>query len=285
MGVDSVSIYYKTFKQSTIGPAVVISSGRTEAAVKYKELIFDLYNNGYSIYIHDHRGQGLSGRMTTDPDMGYVRDFQDYITDLNTFYDRVVKAEDHSKIYLLAHSMGGAIGMRYLQQFPNDFNAAAFSSPMLGLIPPTCAIVEVFNTEQPKYALGQNKYNDDYDGFKGNTLTTSQIRYNRMVKAYEETPEARLGGATYTWVFESCEEFKPLFNDIDKIETPFVLFSAEKEKIVYPYAHQKFYDEAKRLGKVCEAFEIESANHELLIEKDTPRMETINTTLEFFERF
>jgi alpha-beta hydrolase superfamily lysophospholipase len=29
--------------------------------------------------------------------------------------------------------MGGAIGMTYLEQNPNDFNAAAFSSPMLGL--------------------------------------------------------------------------------------------------------------------------------------------------------
>jgi len=71
IGKEDVKIYYKIFKQeSNEKAAIVISTGRTEAAIKYKELIYDLYNNGYSIYIHDHRGQGLSGRMLENHDMG-----------------------------------------------------------------------------------------------------------------------------------------------------------------------------------------------------------------------
>ena len=76
-GAENIKIYYKIFKQkSKEKGAIVISSGRTEAAVKYKELIFDLYNNGYSIYISDHRGQGLSSRMLSEHDMGYIDKFQ-----------------------------------------------------------------------------------------------------------------------------------------------------------------------------------------------------------------
>jgi alpha-beta hydrolase superfamily lysophospholipase len=30
--------------------------------------------------------------------------------------------------------MGGAIGMTYLEQNPNDFNAASFSSPLMVLL-------------------------------------------------------------------------------------------------------------------------------------------------------
>jgi lysophospholipase len=133
-GKDSVQIYCKIFKQAdSEKPAILISSGRTEAAIKYKELIFDLYNNGYSVYINDHRGQSLSGRMTDDPDMGYVDTFQFYMDDMKYFYDNMLKESNHKKKYLLAHSLGGAIGMTYLEQYSTDFDTAAFSSPMLGL--------------------------------------------------------------------------------------------------------------------------------------------------------
>ena len=110
-GEADIQIYYKIFEQKNSEKAIVISSGRTEAAIKYKELIFDLFKNGYSIYIHDHRGQGLSGRMTEDPEMGYIDTFQFYIDDMKYFYEQFLKPKRYKKTYLLAHSMGGAIGM------------------------------------------------------------------------------------------------------------------------------------------------------------------------------
>ena len=284
-GKDSVQIYYRIFEHPNVEKAILISSGRTEAAIKYKELIFDLFKNGYSIYIHDHRGQGLSGRMTEDPEMGYIDSFQFYVDDMKYFYEQHVKPKGHSKTYLLTHSMGGAIGMTYLEQYPDDFDAAAFSSPMLGLKPPICSIVKVLDGEKPKYAMGESQYNDDKSTYAGNTLTDSELRYDRMIDAFETVPEARLGGATYHWVHKSCEQFKYLFGNIEKINTPFILFSAENEQIVYPYAHQKFVTAAQELGKVCEAYEVENAQHELLIEKDEQRIATINKTLDFYSKY
>ncbi len=284
-GVDSVLIYYRIYEHPKADKAILISSGRTEAAIKYKELIFDLFANGYSIYIHDHRGQGQSGRMAADPDLGYIDDFQYYVDYMHYFYQHYLKSRGYDKTFLLAHSMGGAIGMTYLEQYPNDFTAAAFSSPMLGLKPGICGIVKVLASDKPKYAIGQAEYNDAKAKFKGNTLTGSEIRYDRMVEAYRSTPEARLGGASYQWLNASCEQFEYIFSNIDKIQTPFILFSAENEQIVYPFAHQKFVTEAQKLGKECMAYEVESAKHELLIEKDEQRIETINNTLDFFARY
>jgi len=285
-GKDSIEIYYKILKQPKLeSPAVLISSGRTEAAVKYKELIFDLYNNGYSVYIHDHRGQGLSGRMTEDPEMGYIDTFQFYVDDMKYFYDNMVKNANHKKKYLLTHSMGGAIGMTYLEQNPDDFNAAAFSSPMLGFVKPTCAATKLLKGQKPKYALSQSKYQDDKLSFKKNTLTGSEIRYNRMNDAFAEETEARLGGASYKWVYKSCQQFDYINNNINNIQTPFILFTAENEKIVNPKAHQKFIKEAQKLGKTCEAFLIENAQHELLIEKDEQRIKTINQIFKYFNRY
>ena len=284
-GKADVQIYYRIFEQRNAEKAILISSGRTEAAIKYKELIYDLYKNGYSVYILDHRGQGLSGRMTEDLDMGYIDTFQFYIDDMKYFHDHYITPKSYKKTYLLSHSMGGAIGMTYLEQNPDDFHAAAFSSPMLGLKPPICSVVKVMDGDAPKYAIGESKYDDDKDSFEGNTLTGSELRYKRMIDAFAKDPEARLGGATYRWINLSCLQFDYIFSNIDKINTPFILFSAENEQIVYPYAHQKFIDAAKELGKICLAYEVENAQHELLIEKDEQRIETINKTLDFYSKY
>lgn len=284
-GKAKISIFYKTFRHpQKESPAILISSGRTEAVIKYKELIFDLYNNGYSVYIHDHRGQGLSGRMTEDPDMGFIDTFQFYIDDMKYFYDNIISIENHSKKFLLAHSMGGAIGMTYLEQYPHDFNVAAFSSPMLGFNWPTCEATELLTGEKPEYALGQSKYNDDKLEFKNNILTGSEIRYNRMNAAFAKKPKAKLGGATYQWVHKSCLQFNTINEHIKDIETPFIIFSAGNESIVDAKAHQNFIDNAKILGKICDTYVVENAQHELLIESDEQRIETLNAILKYYNR-
>jgi lysophospholipase len=286
IGQANLKIYYKTFiQEKQNSPAILISAGRTEAAIKYKELIYDLYQIGYSIYIHDHRGQGQSGRMTDDHDMGYIDTFQFYIDDMRYFYEQELMRNSHSKKYLLAHSMGGAIGMTYLEQYPNDFDAAAFSSPMLGLRPGTCSATKLLVNETPKYAAGQSEYQDDKLNFKHNKLTGSEIRYKRMNEAFAAVPQAKLGGASYQWIDRSCDQFEYLFENISEIQTPFILFSAKDEKIVYPKAHQHFIEKAQELNKTCEAFTIKNAKHELLVEKDEQRIEIMNHILEFYGRY
>ena len=282
-GADSVKIYYKYFRRNRLEKgAIVISAGRTEAAVKYKEVIYDLFNNGFSVYIHDHRGQGFSGRMVEDPDMGYVDKFEYYISDMKYFYDNFVVPNNHKNIFLLAHSMGGAIGATFLEEYPDAFKAAAFSSPMLGFAFPDCKVIGIFTGDEPKYALGNTNYDEGLVSFKENTLTGSEIRYNRMNKIFEELPKARLGGATYQWVYKSCKQFDVIFDNISKIETPLILFSAGDEKIVAPSAHNDFIKELNSLGRKAKAYSVEGAKHELLIEKDESRIEVLTKILDFY---
>jgi len=284
-GANDVKIYYKIFIRPEEKGAIVISSGRTEAAIKYKELIWDLYNNGYSVYIMDHRGQGFSGRMLPNPDMGYVDDFENYIKDLKKFYDYFVTANKHKHIFLLAHSMGGAIGITYLEEYPDDFEAAAFSSPMLGLPCPTCELIGILTGDKPEYAMGHGNYAESKESFEKNTLTNSKIRYEIMESEFDKNKKARLGGATYQWVYKSCKQFDKIFANPDKIETPLILFSAENEEIVDPGAHSDFIEKMLELKKNVKGYEIPNAKHELFIEKDEIRIPVLTTILDFFNGF
>ncbi len=283
-GEAGVSIFYKVFKQKQPAPAILISTGRTEAAVKYKELIFDLYQHGYTVYIHDHRGQGQSGRMTEDSEMGYIDDFQRYVDDMKSFYKLAIKGH-HDKVFLLAHSMGGCIGMSYLQQYPDDFTAAAFSSPMLGLKAPICALANIFGGEKAKYAISQGGYKHSKDSFEGNGLTFSPERYQFMVEAYEETPEARLGGATYPWLTESCKHIKQVQKKAPELKVPVLIFSASDEVVVDPKANLRFVEKAQKAGADARILGVEHAMHELFMEQDAQRNAVINASLSFFEQF
>ena len=285
-GKNEIQIYYKTYIQSKKkSPAILISSGRAEAAVKYKELIFDLYNNGYSVYIHDHRGQGLSGRMTEDPHMGYIDTFQFYIDDMKYFYDTILLKTDHKKKYLLSHSMGGTIAMTYLEQHPKDFNAAAFGSPMLGFISSTCKAIKYLTRKELRYALGMGRYKLDKIPFELNKLTGSEIRYNRIIEGFAKDTLAKLGGSSYRWVRRSCEQFDYINENIGNIETPFILFSSENETIISTKAHQSFIENARKLDKTCKAYLVENAKHELFIEKDEQRIKTLNQVFNYFRTY
>ncbi len=285
-GANDVKIYYKYFlRDKPEKGAIVISTGRTEAAVKYKEVIFDLFNNGYSVYIHDHRGQGFSGRMIADADMGYVDEFRYYVDDMKYYIDNFVVPHNHKNTFLLAHSMGGAIGVTFLEEYPGYFNAAAFSSPMLGFGFANCLVIGLLTGDKPKYAMGHTNYDDGLVSFKENTLTGCEVRYNRMNQIFKEEPEARLGGATYKWANKSCKQFDVIFDDISKIETPVILFSAQDEEIVSSSAHNEFINKLNSLNKDVKAYLVNDAKHELLIEKDEIRIAVLTTVLDFYEGY
>ncbi|MCT6568541.1 alpha/beta fold hydrolase, partial [Staphylococcus aureus] len=42
---------------------VVVVPGRIESYVKYPEVAYDLFQQGYDVIVLDHRGQGRSGRI------------------------------------------------------------------------------------------------------------------------------------------------------------------------------------------------------------------------------
>lgn len=285
VGKQNIKIFYKYFLQESSkneSGAILISDGRTEAVVKYKEIIYDLFQNGYSVYIHDHRGQGFSDRMVADHDLGFVDDYQNYVKDMKHFYNSFVRRNNHKKKFLLAHSMGGAIGMLYLEQYPNDFDAAAFSSPMLGLSFPTCLFVSVAAGDEPKYAMGNTNYKNGIVPFSDNTLTNSEVRYNRMIKIFEEQPKAQLGGASYQWVNKSCGVFDSIFDNYNKIKTPLILFSGEQEEIVDPLAHIKFINLLVQNGKEAKGYLVKNGKHELFIEKDEARKLVLTKIFDFY---
>ncbi len=299
LGVDDVPIHYAQFIQEKAEiPTIVIVPGRCESYLKYQELSYDLYRQGYNIFIIDHRGQGLSGRMLPSPNKGYVNKFQDYVDDLQYFIENIVAPKSSVKPYLLAHSMGGAIAIRFMQDSPNAIKAAVISSPMLGfysgLLPKCIAKILVaiklkFNniiSNTPWYFLGQKDYSPV--SFQENRLTHSKKRYQYFVDVYKKNNTIQLGGVTTHWLAQSIAAQKEIFAKITQLKTPILLLQASGDIVVCQQAQSDFCQQLHTLQpQSCPhgvPVKIDNAYHELFFEIDNHRSSAIIQSLAWFKQ-
>lgn len=292
-GVGGVPIRFVRFSTPQHQRVVVVSPGRTESYIKYSEVAYDLFHNGYDIMVIDHRGQGRSGRMLADPSRGHVENFADYVDDFALFYHQEVKTLGYQQHVALAHSMGGAILAQFLAREPTAFSAAALCAPMFGIhlpMPDWVADRILDWTEnhpmlRDYYAVGTCKWRPL--PYAINPLTHSRERYRNNLRYYADHPELQVGGATYHWVRESIQVGREIIAQAASIKTPLLLLQAEEDRIVDNQAHRDFCQvrsDAGCPGEEEKLWVIQGARHEILFERDHLRAEALNLILAFFNQ-
>lgn len=273
--------------------AIVISQGRNESTLKYKELAFELNQQGYDVFLIDHRGQGLSTRLGGDAHRGHVQAFQDYVLDLTTFVETLQLDTKYQSRFLLSHSMGGTISALYLQQKTHPFQASAFFSPMfsinLGALPTFLAklisyisdLICTWFSDLACYAPGSGPYFSP--PFEGNSLTSSEKRYHSALNTFEINTKTQLGGPSMRWVNESLYASEKAIEQASKIDIPMIIVQAGADSIVKAEGQQAFFANNQR----CEHnqfIEVINAKHELLLEQDKYRIPAIAAVLDFFKQ-
>jgi lysophospholipase len=287
VGVSDVDIHYAYAKHPHPSACLVISSGRMESLLKYKEVIFDFYHEGYSIFIHDHRGQGLSGRMTENPHRGYVENFSDYVDDLKTFYESVVRANTSHHPVLLSHSMGAAVACLYVLRYREDFASMVMTAPMLGIRPAISDRFSHFLLRCHQFFSSEGKYGyfwgqRDYRAspFEQNRITTSVARYACIIHEYCSNPEIQLGGVTGQWLNEAINTMNRIEQHSHEISIPVKILQAGSDRIVDNHRQSRV---AKRIP-LGELQIIPGAQHELLMERDDIREKVLQTSHGFFQQ-
>lgn len=269
--------------------SVLISSGRIESLLKYKEVIYELYRNGFAVFVLDHRGQGLSGRMTVNPHQGYIDDFQHYVDDMCHFIDQIVTPQQRGPLNLLCHSMGSAIGALTILQRPTQFNRVVFGSPMFGIRPALpqwlakvlIGVNRCANWLLPGssgYFFGQRDYHAD--DFTVNRLTSSEIRYRLFRNLYAEQPEIQLGGVTPQWLAAASAAMWKVEQHAQQITLPALVFGAGEDTVVDNKRQQRVVANMPDAEYIL----VEAARHEILIETDTIRQPVMKRIFDFFSR-
>jgi lysophospholipase len=285
-GKDGVPISYIKFENPQEIGAIVIVNGRSENYRFYAEPIYDLAQAGYSIYAFDHRGQGFSGRLLSNPQIGHVESFDDYVDDMKTFVDTVVNTTPHVKRYIFSHSMGGAIAASYGLRYPTDFDAYVFSSPMFGFntspysnfIAHVIVDFGILVGKARDWAKGQGPYSPA-ETFAGNTLTTSELRWNTRHQVLIDYPVVQLGGPSNRWVQQALDFASDLRKNASLFQPPAIVFQAANDQVVIAGDETSFCSSAPH----CQlANSYPNGKHELIREQDYIRSDLYERALKFF---
>lgn len=132
-GVGRLRLHYQTWEVPRSEAALLVVHGLGEHSGRYRELAEYLAGHHVSTFAMDLRGHGGSeGRR------GHARRFDILLQDLDRFRREVQGlVEVETPLFLLGHSMGGLITLRYLEEYEVPVRGAIVSSPWLGTAMPT----------------------------------------------------------------------------------------------------------------------------------------------------
>lgn len=264
---------------------VLLFSGRTEYVEKYGRIAADFAAAGLATLTIDWRGQGLSDRLTQDEMSGHVHLFADYQLDVAAMCNAAEALDLPKPWYLLAHSMGGCIGLRsLLNGLP--VAAAAFSAPMWGirisrpLRPVAWSLswgsrgigldhIYAPGTASTSYVLTEP--------FETNKLTTDADSYAYMFRQVQADPRLGLGGPSLRWLYEALRETRAL-SRLPAPALPCLTMLGTEEDIVDP---DRIHDRiAQWPGARLQM--VDGARHEVLMEDAPTRRRLTGEITDFF---
>ncbi|MGA0540157.1 alpha/beta fold hydrolase [Neotabrizicola sp. VNH66] len=270
---------------------VVLLPGRTEYVEKYGRAAAALRQRGWSVLTIDWRGQGLADRILPDPMLGHVGAFADYQLDLDAallwLRQEGGAAGFCGPLMMMAHSMGGLIGLRALYR-DLGFRAAVFSAPMWGIhMPiwrrPSAAVLSRLRLRLPQdHGYAPTTSGKSYllvAPFEGNLLTGDPEMWAYMHRHALAESGFGLGGPSLGWVRDALREARALLR-MAAPDVPAIVGLGGHEGIVepgpirrrmaaWPGAELDFYPEAR---------------HELPMERAAIRDRFFDRAAELYER-
>ncbi|MGQ0526482.1 MAG: alpha/beta fold hydrolase [Alphaproteobacteria bacterium] len=255
---------------------VVCLTGLSEFAEKYFETARTLLDINCTIYVMDWVGQGRSGRYLENPHKRHSLGFEHDVHDLHEFITHHVKPD--GPLFLLAHSMGGNIGLHYLHQHPHVFKAAAFSAPMcgikaIGFIPIslrtlTTGALNMFASES--YVGGDGDWREDMRELKGFDPFSSDPVRRKIHNAWcLADPHLQVGRVTWGWVHQAVQSCLRLHTALREkpLTTPCLFAIAGTESFVDNPVSRRIAG----YSKTTRILEFPDSRHEILMERDAIR--------------
>ncbi len=277
--------YGSVFPQRSEPPVaiVVCLGGLSEFAEKYFEVAHDMLDRGYAFWFIDWQYQGRSGRLPEFPQRRHSDGFDEDVSDLHKLIADYIKPSsthpDKGRIPLLmlGHSMGGNIGLHFLLEHPQYFDAAAFSAPLIGIHNfkwPLQLLATLISFILPivgkRYVFKGTDWNEAMRKGDGSEIFSSDTVRDKLHKYWSITePDLQVGNVTFGWVIKalkSCARLKKP-KALGAIKTPVLIGIASEDKII---DNDILRAVSSRLpyGRVLE---INGAHHEILMERDEYR--------------
>ena len=264
---------------------LVLVHGFSENADKYRECIYYLLREHYSVLIFDQRGHGRSHREAP-VNVVHVDRFEQYAEDLEDVL-AAYRSSLTAPLFLFAHSMGGAVSMLFLQKHPNVFKKAVLSAPLVSLqyrglvrvcAASACRFCTLTGRAKKTVFIAKRDYeNEPFE--RSSALSPARFAY---LKSLRMSDPLLCGGApSYAWSLAAIGITKKLLDKraLARVKLPVLILSAEIEHLVCPNAQQKL----ARILPNGHFKRIAHSKHEILFASDDILHPVLDEILDFLQ--
>ena len=129
-------LYYRAWDAPSPRAEVVISHGYAEHGGRYDHVATSLTSAGLGVWAIDHRGHGQS-----EGPRGDIGTWDSVVADLDLLVD--LAAASGRPVFLLGHSLGGAIAIAYALAHQDRLTALSLSAPAIDLPAEILALAEL----------------------------------------------------------------------------------------------------------------------------------------------
>jgi alpha-beta hydrolase superfamily lysophospholipase len=250
---DGTEIFYKYILADKPKASVFIVHGLGEHLGRYENVINTLKE--YNLFLLDLRGHGKSGGKR-----GHVMRFDEYLDDVDALRNEV-KNLVQGKSFILGHSMGGLIVLRYAIYRPEGLSGVVSSGPLLGVnveVPKIQIVIGGFISKvAPSLAMSNN-------------IDTNKLSHDRaVVDAYNNDPLVH-AKVSARWYVEMVKAMVDTNANAGKLTMPCLIMHGSADALTNPKSSREFFEKAGSKDKTYKLYE--GYYHEIYneVEKQKP---------------
>ncbi|GAX89174.1 lysophospholipase [Effusibacillus lacus] len=262
---DQEGLFYRALVPSDSRIILIMIHGAGQHSGQFFDLGEFCFRHSIAFYALDLRGFGQSTGQR-----GHINTFSQYLKDLDDFISVVRKQHEPIPLFLLGHSLGGIIVIRYVQERQNNVQGIILSAPALKLrfqIPKTLRFAcQALSWLTPELCFDLNMW----------SVFLSKLGFELRMQNGVST-EIEPSFITYYSV-RWCNEFLINANYALKkagaIQNAVLSLCGEEDPLVDPDSVREFHDCLKVKDK--KFISISNAKHRLLQDKhNTPNYQYI----------
>lgn len=253
---DDLQLFTQGWLPERIEAVVIIAHGYAEHSGRYRHVAEHLVAHGLATFALDHRGHGHSEgeRALSDTLEAYVRDLAQYIAEVRT-------EVAGRPAFLLGHSMGAVIAIKYALDYPEGVDGLVTSGAFLQSAVPVPAwlraVVRVLGWVAPALPL--------------QPLEIAHLsRDPAVVSAYDEDPMVYRGKVKARMLDVLLSSGPQVLAKADRLTLPLLILHGGDDKIAAPEGSRRLYALAGASDKTLRVYE--GLYHEILNEPERHRV-------------
>lgn len=229
---------------------VAIVHGYGEHSGRYEAFARWLNARGWSVASCDLRGHGRSPGPR-----GHIQSFGEYLQDLAALHAFAAHQAGDGPVFLLGHSLGGLIALRYVQETGAELAGLVLSAPFLELALPTprwkLILAPALSQLWPTFSTPS--------GLRGELAS----RDPEVASAYDGDPLV-FKRATARWFAEVLREQENALAAAPRLRLPLLVLHGDADRVARPSASRRLVAQAGSPDRTLSVYG--GFRHELLNE-------------------